>query len=138
MLERRSMSAQMIATLLGVFAAMSLVIAAIGQYAVVAFNTRRRTRDFGVRIALGASAHQIVRSVIGQGAALTASGLGVGALLSAGVATLLRGVLFGVTPTDPSTYFGVFVLLACVSLSASYLPARRASRLDPVQALRQD
>jgi ABC-type antimicrobial peptide transport system permease subunit len=128
----------MIARLLGVFAVMSLVIAAVGQYAVVAFNTRRRTRDFGVRIALGASARQILRSVLGQGAALTAIGLGLGALLSAVVATLLRGVLFGVTPTDPATYLGVFVLLACVSLSASYLPARRVSRLDPVRALRQD
>ena len=129
----------MIATLLGVFAAMSLVIAAIGQYAVVAFNTRRRTRDFGVRIALGASARQIVRSVLGQGAALTAIGLGLGALLSAAVATLLRGVLFGVTPTDPTTYLGVFVLLACVSLSASYLP--RPSPLAPrsgAGASRQD
>ena len=89
-------------------------------------------------IALGASARQIVHAVVSQGAALTAIGLSVGVVLSAAVATLLRGVLFGVTPTDPPTYLGVFVLLACVSLSASYLPARRASRLDPVRALRQD
>lgn len=136
--QRRSLSAQMIATLLGVFASLSLLIAAIGQYAVVAFRTRRRTRDFGIRIALGASGRQIVRSVLGQGAALTAIGLGVGMALSAAVASLLRGALFGVTPTDPQTYLAVFAVLACVSLFASYLPARRASRIDPVQALRQE
>jgi predicted permease len=137
-LEEMGLTARLISTLLGSFAAVSLLIAAVGQYAVVAFNMRRRTRDFGVRIALGASGPQIVGSVLGEGLGLTAVGLAAGFVLSIAVATALRGVLFGVTPTDGPTYAGVFALLACVSLVASYLPARRASRIDPVQALRQD
>jgi ABC-type antimicrobial peptide transport system permease subunit len=137
-LEQQALSARLISTLLSIFAGMSLLIAAIGQYAAVTFETRRRTRDFGVRIALGASGRLIATSVLGSGIRLTGAGLLGGFLLSAGVATLLRAVLFGITPTDPPTYLAVFVLLACVSLVACYLPARRASRIDPVQALRQE
>jgi predicted permease len=137
-LAARSLSAKMISTLLMIFAGMSLLIAAVGQYAVVAFNMRRRTRDFGVRIALGASARDIVGSVLREGSLLTGIGLAIGFVLSVAVATALRAMLFGVTPTDARTYAGVFALLACVSLFASYLPARRASRIDPVQALRQE
>jgi predicted permease len=137
-LEAKALSTTMISTLLLIFAGMSLLIAAIGQYAVVAFNMQRRTRDFGVRIALGASARQIIGSVLREGVGLTAVGLLVGFALSVAVATALSGVLFGVTPTDAPTYTGVFVTLACISLFASYLPARRASRIDPVQALRQE
>ena len=137
-IESRALSATMISTLLMVFAGMSLLIAGIGQYAVVAFNMRRRTRDFGVRLALGASARDVVGSVLREGSLLTALGLSIGFVLSAAVATALAGLLFGVTPTDGPTYAGVFALLACVSLFASYVPARRASRIDPVQALRQE
>jgi predicted permease len=133
-----ALSARMISRLLMTFASISLLIAAVGQYAVMAFNMRRRTRDFGVRIALGASARQIISSVLREGAGLTLTGLAAGFALSVAVATLLRGILFGVTPTDPPTYLGVFALLACVSLFACYLPARRAARIDPVQALRQE
>lgn len=136
-LEELSLSARLISLLLAMFASVSLLIAAIGQYAVVAFNMRRRTRDFGVRIALGASARQIVTSVLREGAGLTATGLLVGFALSLAVATALSGLLFGITPTDGRTYTSVFALLASVSLAASYFPARRASRIDPVQALRQ-
>jgi ABC-type antimicrobial peptide transport system permease subunit len=128
----------MISILLGAFAGVSLLIAAIGQYAVIAFDMRRRARDFGVRIALGASARQIVGSVLREGAGLTAVGLLSGFVISVAVATALRGVLFGVTPTDAPTYGGVFALLACVSLAASYIPARRAARIDPVRTLRQE
>jgi predicted permease len=120
------------------FAAGSLLIAAVGLYGVIAFNMRRRTREFGVRIALGASGRQVLGSVVREGALLTAIGLVAGFVLSAGAGSLMRGVLFGVAPTDPPTYAGVFALLAIVSLMASYLPARRASRVDPVVALRQE
>ena len=137
-IEERALSATMISRLLLIFAGMSLLIAGIGQYAVVAFNMRRRTRDFGLRIALGASARQIVGSVLREGIGLTAVGLLVGFALSVAIATALGSVLFGVTPTDAPTYTGVFVTLASISLFASYLPARRASRIDPVQALRQE
>ena len=137
-LEELTLSARMISILLGAFAGVSLLIAAIGQYAVVAFNMRRRARDFGVRIALGASARQIVGSVLREGVGVTAVGLLGGFAISVAVATALRGVLFGVTPTDAPTYSGVFALLAGVSLAASYIPARRAARIDPVRTLRQD
>jgi ABC-type antimicrobial peptide transport system permease subunit len=137
-LADEAVGARMISRLLMTFAGISLLIAAVGQYAVVAFNMRRRTRDFGVRIALGASASQIVGAVLREGTRLTLAGLAFGLALSVAVATLLRGVLFGVTPTDPPTYLAVFVLLAFVSLLACYLPARRASHINPVQALRQE
>jgi ABC-type antimicrobial peptide transport system permease subunit len=123
---------------LAIFSIVSLLIAAIGQYAVIAFNMRRRVREFGVRIALGASGRQVVSSVLGEGLWLTAAGLLCGLGLSVGVALAVRGMLFGVTPTDPRTYAGVFALLACVALVACCLPARAAIRVDPVQALRQD
>src|SRR5262249_28378896 len=120
------------------FAVGSLVIAAIGQYAVVAFDMRRRTRDFGVRIALGASPQQIMNSVIGQGFRWSAVGLAVGFVLSLLAGRALRALLVGVTPTDLPTYAGVFALLAAASTLACYVPARRAARVDPIQALRQE
>ena len=128
----------MIARLLGIFSVVSLVIAAIGQYAVVAFNMRRRVREFGLRIALGASAGQVSAACFAKGCVLTSIGLVCGLALSVAVAVAARSVLFNVTPTDPQTYAGVFALLALVSLVACCLPARGASRVDPVQALRQE
>ena len=125
-------------TLLTMFAGGSLIIAAIGQYAVVAFDGRRRTREFGLRIALGASSRQLVTSVMAESFRLTAIGIVAGFVLSVGAGTLLARVLFGITPTDPPTYLGVFVLLAAASLVACYLPARRAARTDPLVALRTE
>jgi predicted permease len=124
--------------LLFIFAGASLVVAAVGQYAVSAFNMRRRTRDFGVRMALGASGGQILRGVLNESLRLTAIGLALGWLLSAAAAALLGSRLFGITPTDPATYGGVFAVLALASLFASYLPARRAAGIDVVEALRQE
>jgi ABC-type antimicrobial peptide transport system permease subunit len=133
-----TLSASMIARLLLIFSIVSLAIAAIGQYAVVAFNMRRRVREFGLRIALGASAGQVLGGVLREGLFLTCIGLMCGLALSVAVAVAARSVLFNVTPTDPQTYAGVFALLAAVSLLACCLPARGASRVDPVQALRQE
>jgi predicted permease len=124
--------------LLVLFAAVCLMIAAIGQYAVVTFSMRRRVREFGVRIAVGASAGNILRLVLREGLLLTLAGLVAGSLLSFGVAVVLQGVLFGVTPSDPLTYIAVILLLAAASLLACYLPARRASRVDPLAALRYE
>jgi ABC-type antimicrobial peptide transport system permease subunit len=115
-----------------------LLIAAIGQYAVAAFASRRRSREFGVRIALGASSRQLVSSVISESFRLTALGLVIGFALSAAVGTVLARVLYGVTPTDPVTFASVFVLLAGASLLASYLPARRAASTDPMVVLRTE
>jgi FtsX-like permease family/MacB-like periplasmic core domain len=127
-----------LATLLSMFAGGSLIIAAIGQYAVVAFDGRRRTREFGLRIALGASSRQLVTSVMAESFRLTAIGIAAGFVLSVGAGTVLARVLFGITPTDPPTYLGVFVLLASASLLACYLPARRAARTDPLISLRTE
>jgi predicted permease len=127
-----------LSTLLTLFAAGSLIIAAIGQYAVVAFDGRRRTREFGLRIALGASSKQLVASVMTESLRLTAIGVAAGFALSLAAGTVLARFLFGITPTDPPTYLGVFVLLAGASLVACYLPARRAARTDPLVALRTE
>jgi predicted permease len=127
-----------VTTLLIAFAFASLVVAAIGQYAVAAFNMRRRTRDFGVRMALGASARQIQRSVLSESLRLTLLGLAVGFLLSAAAGLGFERVLFGITPTDPPTYLAVFAVLAVASIIASYLPAWRAGRVNVVDVLRQE
>jgi predicted permease len=127
-----------LAILLAAFAVASLAIATIGQYAAVAFTMRRRIRDFGVRMALGASSADILGSVVREGLRLTAAGLLIGGALSIAAATGLRSMLFGVTPTDARTYVVVFALLGAASLIACYLPARRSARIDPMQALRQE
>jgi predicted permease len=137
-LETLTHMSRIIAILLAWFAAGCLLVAALGQYAVGVFNSRRRTREFGIRLALGAQARQVLRSVLSEGAALTVCGLVLGFALSLALATALRGVLFGVTPTDARTYAAVFALLTGVSLAASYFPARRAARVDPIVALRED
>jgi len=116
----------------------SLLIAAAGQYAVVAFGMRRRVREFGVRMAVGASSQQILQSVLKEGFTLTAIGLVIGFGLSLTISIALRRFLIGVTPTDIQTYLGVFGLLATASVLACYLPARRASRVDPLVTLRYE
>jgi putative ABC transport system permease protein len=105
---------------------------------VVAFAGRRRSREFGVRIALGASSRQLVSSVISESFRMTALGLVIGFALSVAVGAVLARVLYGVTPTDPATFASVFVLLAGASLLASYLPARRAANTDPMVVLRTE
>ena len=130
--------ARVMTTMLSLFAAASLLIAILGQYAVLAFIMKRRTRDFGVRMALGASAKQILGSVIREGLRLTALGLVIGSALSLVSGRALRSVLFGVTSTDPLTYGGVVVVLACASLVACWIPGWRASRVDPMEALREE
>ena len=117
---------------------LSLVIAALGHYAVAMFNIRRRTREFGVRMALGASSQRIQVSVIREALVHTIPGLAIGFALSIAVATGFKKMLFGVTPVDPFTYVGVFGLLAVTSVIASYVPAWRASRVNVVDALRQE
>lgn len=137
-LGQTTLPSRMITTLLSLFAFGSLIVASVGLYAVLAFSLSRRTREFGVRVALGATAARVVGAVLREGTSLTVAGLVVGFVLSVIVASLARNLLFGITPTDLRTYSGVFALLTTVSLVASYLPARRASRLDPVKALRQE
>jgi len=137
-LESVTVLERQVSTLLAVFALLALLVATLGQYAVAMFNMRRRTRDFGVRLALGASTTMIQRAVIAEALRLTLAGLTIGFLLSAAAGVAFRSVLFGVTPTDPTTYAGVFVLLAAASVAAAYLPAWRAGRVNVVDALRQE
>jgi putative ABC transport system permease protein len=124
--------------MLSLFAVASLLIAVLGQYAVLAFTMKRRTRDFGVRMALGASARQIVGAVIREGLRLTTLGLVIGAALALVSGRAMRSLLFGVTPTDLRTYAGVVTVLACASLIACWIPGWRASRADPMEALRDE
>jgi putative ABC transport system permease protein len=120
------------------FAGGSLLIAATGQYAVVSFNVQRRRREFGLRMALGASARQVLTSVVREGFRLTTVGLVVGFTLSLATGRVLGRVLYGVTPTDSLTYGAVFTVMSVVSLLACYLPALRAARIDPMSALRHE
>jgi putative ABC transport system permease protein len=129
---------RLLAMLLMLFAGGSLLIATIGQYAVVAFDMRRRARELGLRIALGASSTQMLSSILRDGFRFTAVGLTIGFALSLAVGRALGGFLYGITPTDPVTYLGVFALLCAASLLASYLPARRAARIDPITILRSE
>jgi predicted permease len=119
------------------FAVIALVLAAVGLYGLVSYSVAQRTREIGVRIALGADRRDVVRMVVRQGMALTAIGLLLGLLGSWGVTRVIAGLLFGVSPTDPATFGGILFVLAAVAALASYLPARRAMRVDPVTALRE-
>jgi hypothetical protein len=122
--------------LVTVFALTSLLIASIGQYAVVSFDVRRRVREFGVRMALGASAEQVMTLVVREHSRLTVVGLTIGFALSLAISTALGSLLYGITPTDPLTYAAVFAVLFVVSMSACYVPARRTAHIDPMVSLR--
>lgn len=125
-------------TLISLFAGMALVLASVGLYGVIAYSVRQRTREIGVRIAFGAPGQAVVRLIVGQGLTLALGGLGVG-IVGAFMATrLVSGLFYGVSATDPVTFLGVSVLLTAVAAVASYLPARRATRIDPVVALRDE
>jgi len=137
-LETITLPIRLIITLLTLFSMTSLVIAVMGQYAVVSFTMKRRTREFGVRVAMGASSRHIIQSVLREGLALTAAGLALGFVLSLVAGIGLRSLLYGVTPSDAFTYVGVSVLLSAASMIACYLPARRASHVDPLVALRYE
>jgi len=127
-----------IVSLLAGFAFISLVIAAFGHYAVAMFNMRRRTREFGVRMALGASSGRIQAAVVRESIVHATAGIVIGLAMSAAIAIGFRSILFGVTPVDPITYGAVVALLAVTSIVASYVPALRASRVSVVDALRQE
>jgi putative ABC transport system permease protein len=115
-----------------------LLLAAIGIYGVTSYSVARRTREIGIRMALGADRSTVLRLVIRQGMVLTAIGVGLGLAAGAGGAQVLRSLLFGVSALDPVAFGGAALLFAAVSLAASYLPARRATRVDPMIALRAE
>jgi predicted permease len=120
------------------FGVIGALLAAVGLYGVVSFVVAQRTREFGVRIALGAQTNDVMRLVLGQGARLVAAGLIAGAIVAVLSTRLFASLMFGVSALDPVVYVGTAVLLGLIALAASYLPARRATRVDPIEALRTE
>jgi putative ABC transport system permease protein len=124
--------------LLGGFAALALVLAAVGLYGVISYSVAQRTQEVGIRVALGASAGEVVSMVMRQGLRLAATGLAIGLILALILKSILKGLLVGVSATDPATLAITALLLLLVAVLATYLPARRAARVNPTVALRLD
>ena len=124
--------------LFGTFALLALTLATVGIYGLASYLATERTYEIGVRIALGAQHRDIVHALVGSVGRVAAIGIGLGLLASLGVARLVAGLLFNTSPQDPVTLGGVTLLMAAVTLMASYLPARRALRVDPLVALRHE
>jgi len=124
--------------LFGLFAALALVLATIGIYGVTAYSVAQRTREIGIRIALGARSNDVLRLVVGQGAPLALIGIVLGMIGAFALTRLMASMIYGVSAVDPLTFFAVAFLLAVVALTACYIPARRAMRVDPLVALRYE
>jgi len=124
--------------IVGMFACMGLLLATIGVYSVMAYNTARRTHEFGLRVALGAAARDVVKMVLGQGLRLLTLGLVIGLVSSLALSRLITSELWGVSPHDPLALVGVAALLLLIGLLACWVPARRATRVDPMTALRYE
>lgn len=129
---------RIVAMLSGLFAGLALLIAALGLFGVTAYSVNRRFTEIGIRMALGAQRVQVLRLVLGDSLLLTAIGIGAGLAVAAAVTRYVRGMLFGLTPLDPGTFIGVATLFAAVATVAASIPAHRATRVDPLVALRTD
>jgi ABC-type antimicrobial peptide transport system permease subunit len=129
---------RLLAHLLGAFAGLALLLAAIGTYGVLSYMVTERRREIGIRMALGARQSTVLGQVMGQGLVLTGLGLGLGLVCAFALTRLMTSLLFGVRPTDPVTLAAVAASIALVAAIACYLPAYRASRVDPIVVLRDE
>jgi predicted permease len=129
---------RLLATLAGFFGGLALLLAVIGLYGVMSYNLTRRRSEIGIRMALGAETHQVLRMVMGEAAVLIGSGIAVGLVIALAATRLVASFLYGVRPNDPLTLFSAAVVLAAAAVAAGYWPARRASRLDPMTSLREE
>jgi putative ABC transport system permease protein len=126
------------ALLAGIFAAMAVSLASVGLYGLVAYTVAQRTREIGLRMALGAERARILGMMARQGLALAVIGIALGTAGAAGMTRYLEGMLFGLTPLDPATFIAVVLLFVSVAVLAACVPARRATRVDPLVALRYE
>ena len=124
--------------LLTIFAGAALLLAAVGIYGVIAYSVTQRTQEIGIRMALGAQRGDVLRMIVGQAMTLTTGGIVIGAIGAFLLTRLMTGLLFNVRPADPLTFLAVAVVLGLVAAFASYVPGRRATRVDPVIALRAE
>jgi putative ABC transport system permease protein len=125
-------------TMLGVFGALGLLLAALGIYGVLSYLVSLRTQEIGVRLALGATSRDVLRLIVGHGMSLTAIGSVIGLAAAWAVTRSMKALLFDLSPHDPATYATIVVILGIVAFLASYLPGRRATRVDPLIALRSE
>jgi putative ABC transport system permease protein len=129
---------RMVSILIAVFGGIALLLAVVGLYGVMAFNVARRTRELGIRVAMGATAGDVWRLVLGEGLRVAASGLIAGVVLAILGLRLLEGLLFETRPADPLALGAAAALLVAATMAAALLPARRATRIEPVQALAEE
>jgi ABC-type antimicrobial peptide transport system permease subunit len=136
LVDRATSPRRFFVLLVGIFAGLGLLLASLGIYGVISYSVTRQTQEIGIRMALGATQERVQRDVIWKTLRLALIGTAAGVIASLAVARLIATLLFGTEPTDPTTFAAMVIVLVSVALVAGYLPARRASRIDPMVALR--